>query len=90
MWGSLITIPFDDPVSRPFFGLVVVTFIAGIRGSVSHALIRPGDPKAVIPSEVIAHVIPSRHMTVDTKSGLGSDLMKVMFLGVVLSRNVAL
>jgi hypothetical protein len=46
---------------------------AGVGGAYLHAEIRAGDPKTVIRAVIYAHVMPARHVTLDTLSP-GADV----------------
>ena len=60
------TIPFGHFLIRPLACLVYMAEVAGIGSIELDAQIRPGDPKAVVRPVINDHVIPTRHVALDT------------------------
>ena len=66
MGSAARAIPFGHFFIRPLACLIYMAKVAGIGGPVLDAQIRPGDPKAVVRPVINDHVIPTRHVTLDT------------------------
>jgi len=67
--------PFRNCLIRPLRGFIIVAAFTGI-GCIDHnTKIRAGNPKAVIRAVIDPHVIPARHVTLDT-FGTGADVEK--------------